>query len=906
MSLNIGDNFSYLGAKPLDTRRVYTNKAALDAVSLSTVYEGMIVYVQSEDKYYRLKSGIWVEFSAGSGISDWTANTAYTVDDIVINSGTLYICTTAHTSGTTFDTTELTNWQEVGSDGGAGITDWDSSKEYKVGDIVYYNESLFKCNNAHTSSSTFDPDEANWILMYADLKLWKASKYYVVGTIVISSNGLYRCNTSHTSGSTFDTTELANWQYIGSKGIADWATSTSYAVGDIVSYNHILYFCNNAHTSNSFAADRADWTLFHMPTAKILNWATSTYYEINQLVIQDGNIYRCKTIHTSSSFDLDEANWEVIFASVNTWQGGLFYKVGTVAIYNNKIYHCKTAHTASVNFNATEEANWDAIGGKDGILNDWSTNTAYKINDIIRHDGEIYKCITAHTSDSTSFSNDISNWVLVNSVNDWTANTDYFVGQLILESGNLYRVISSFTSGATFSKTNLAQVKVLLSADTDNILQYKTDGLFCDDPEELTTAEVTALVSNFNPSGDGLMQLDNWEANHGYTAKQVVYYSNSIYRCKSNHTSGATFDNTEKAFWDNITGGSGTSIDNWASGTNYAVGDFVLYNNYIYKCSTANADTSFTPSKWQKLCEVPVWGSSIVYGVGDIVIESGMLYRCTTQHTSGSSFNTTEQANWSRLYKDFTGATSLADGKVGLVPKPVKGDEINFLCGDGTWKSIPYGGSGLIVQDNILWSGLFSSASSGSTLTLNDNFLNYDVILIVLNGQMITTLDPSYGSAFSVVTDGGSLGSTFSSEIVLTFNGTTATANFWNYGSSVASSSILIIGRNYINPNDFSTTERRIGTWIDGKPLYQITYEGTSTGSVAISISMLIDKIISIDGCTKITGVDYPLNYYINSTNYGSCVVGFDVSSGTSSRVIYLAHYAESRSYLINIKYTKL
>lgn len=36
-------------------------------------------------------------------------------------------------------------------------------------------------------------------------------------------------------------------------------------------------------------------------------------------------------------------------------------------------------------------------------------------------------------------------------------------------------------------------------------------------------------------------------------------------------------------------------------------------------------------------------------------------------------------------YSDMTGATSTADGAHGLVPKPLKGDEWKFLCGNGTW-----------------------------------------------------------------------------------------------------------------------------------------------------------------------------------------------------------------------------
>lgn len=53
---------------------------------------------------------------------------------------------------------------------------------------------------------------------------------------------------------------------------------------------------------------------------------------------------------------------------------------------------------------------------------------------------------------------------------------------------------------------------------------------------------------------------------------------------------------------------------------------------------------------------------------------------------------------------------------------------------------------------------------------------------------------------------------------------------------------------NYINGlNTYSTTEHRIGTWIDGKPVYQTTIIRTTTGDVAHQISN-IDKITGIKG----------------------------------------------------------
>lgn len=46
----------------------------------------------------------------------------------------------------------------------------------------------------------------------------------------------------------------------------------------------------------------------------------------------------------------------------------------------------------------------------------------------------------------------------------------------------------------------------------------------------------------------------------------------------------------------------------------------------------------------------------------------------------------------------FTGATSIRGGTDGLVPAPAAGDEVKFLCGDGTWSTVD---SGSCILDTV-------------------------------------------------------------------------------------------------------------------------------------------------------------------------------------------------------------
>lgn len=81
MALTLGDNFSYMGAKPLDARLKYSTVAAMKAMADSTLYDGCLAYCAATDKTYQWKStntvdetlGRWREFSSGGS--------SITVDD---------------------------------------------------------------------------------------------------------------------------------------------------------------------------------------------------------------------------------------------------------------------------------------------------------------------------------------------------------------------------------------------------------------------------------------------------------------------------------------------------------------------------------------------------------------------------------------------------------------------------------------------------------------------------------------------------------------------------------------------------------------------------------------------------------------------------------------------------------
>ena len=134
-SLGFPLSFIRLGAEPLDVSEVFkTTQERMDYLTNGTRYAGMIVYDYEADKHYRLSKNknSWQELQ-GSGssatIGNWTSATEYNVGDFVVHKAT-----------------------DLYGDDGTGI---------QVLLKTYY-PCLYRCKIAHTSTTNFNDDIANW------------------------------------------------------------------------------------------------------------------------------------------------------------------------------------------------------------------------------------------------------------------------------------------------------------------------------------------------------------------------------------------------------------------------------------------------------------------------------------------------------------------------------------------------------------------------------------------------------------------------------------------------------------------------------------------------------------------------------------------------------------------------
>ena len=131
--------------------------------------------------------------------------------------------------------------------------------------------------------------------------------------------------------------------------------------------------------------------------------------------------------------------------------------------------------------------------------------------------------------------------------------------------------------------------------------------------------------------------------------------------------------------------------------------------------------------------------------------------------------------------------------------------------------------------------------------------------------------------------------------------------------NSYSSSKVMGYSANYVNGlNTYSTTETRVGTWINGKPLYRTVIQfTTATTETALTIdvsSLNIDRLVKLDGTNGTNTDTRPINFFImfGTTSYYVSARYTGASGSDPDRVLvqYSTAYGGLLSYLI-LEYTK-
>jgi len=303
------------------------------------------------------------------------------------------------------------------------------------------------------------------------------------------------------------------------------------------------------------------------------------------------------------------------------WTPSTQYYIDDVVRYGGKTFICAVGHTSDsdfytdLNFNPTK---WNQMSDGQRWRDEWSVDTYYAVNDVVRYGGSLYIANTPHTSNSatskgspgvetgTGLEADQSKWDLyaegLDWKGDWTTSSRYIVGDLVRYGPSTYRCKTAHTSVAS-----------------------AVDGLEAD----------LALVywEIFNT---GIEYKGAWQGTTRYKVNDVVKQGSGLWVVKAGqeHTSTTDFAaDVTSGYWDQFV--EGFEFENaWNIGTAYQNGDIVSYggNQYVSKSThTGTVPTASGNTDWDLFAENFTfsndWDVASSYKIGEVVNLNGYTYR---------------------------------------------------------------------------------------------------------------------------------------------------------------------------------------------------------------------------------------------------------------------------------------
>ena len=274
------------------------------------------------------------------------------------------------------------------------------------------------------------------------------------------------------------------------------------------------------------------------------------------------------------------------------------------------------------------------------------------------------------------------------------------------------------------------------------------------------------------------------------------------------------------------------------------------------------------------------WTANTQYTVGNLVIYNNNLYKCITANSDA----TFDDSKWQII-----GGSS--------------------------------GGSSVNVIMDTLWEG--QAATSANDMILSTSCDNYDMLLIKLyvyeNGYgsdcdtLVWMPNPETNN-YRALLSGGSIptSSTASVDYWVKLNRegeTTISISSRTHGLSLPpTNNAIYIGRiqgiKFCHPNVYSTTEQRVGTWIDGKPLYQKTYTGVITSTTGREV---LESNFGSNGYTFIEASGICGGFSLPATSVGGhAEIAHFTDDGTLSIAFDPSIWPKAGAgYSITVKYTK-
>lgn len=422
-------------------------------------------------------------------------------------------------------------------------------------------------------------------LRFTWLGEWATGTFYNRDAIILHEGKTYVCLVPHTAGAFKD--DLAElpipyWdlQAEGKKWAGEWTPSTLYNLGNIVHFAGATYYCEVSHTSSSsFAANEADWGFIATSDNWHNVWAVSTNYGIGDIVKYGGKLYRCVDNHVSAAtvllgLEANTASWEEYFDGVDyrgTWSANSGYKLNEIVRVGGDLWKCSVTHPAAGTFSTS---NFTLFLPGEKFSSSWSGSTTYAVDDIVSYGGYEYRNLTVNNIGNIP-ATDSTDWQIITTgyknEGEWTLTTVYKAGSVVRRGGLTFISVVNTSSADPLDGRVEATYEPTGSSGTT----VKLTGFYL---TNITVGQVL-IGTGFNKGQTVVKVEDNGET---ITINEPP---------DSTPSGSVTLIGVNKGVWELLTPGVRWR-GFWAIAAAYLPGDLVLWQNATYRCIQAHSSLS--------------------------------------------------------------------------------------------------------------------------------------------------------------------------------------------------------------------------------------------------------------------------------------------------------------------------
>jgi len=337
----------------------------------------------------------WEEFAADLyWIGAWTVDTRYRKNDLVSYGGITYVCNEYHTSAAlAADGLEddLSKWDEFNK-GITYLADWTNAVRYRENDVVKYGASTWICTTYHTSTSTFDGSK--WSLFVEGIEFentWVGLTTYQVGDIVTYGGYSYVCKQNHSTSQIPSATSSAYWDVYttGFNFQGDW-TATDYKVGDVVRVGGYTYVAKLDNSSQQ-PPNPTYWN-------KLNSGVSWTNVQGTYTGVTTTNVTVANPSATGAQFTVARSGTN--YALTRTNNGSNYTTGDIVKILGSNVGGATPTNDITITLTASAGAISGQAHTGDSVT--WTTSTAYVLGDIVFWGASSYICVSGHISGTPS------------------------------------------------------------------------------------------------------------------------------------------------------------------------------------------------------------------------------------------------------------------------------------------------------------------------------------------------------------------------------------------------------------------------------------------------------------------------------------------------------------------------